>query len=202
MIERWETLWKNADSPQNAEGLFHQLIKAYSAKNRAYHNINHIQMCLSEFDRVKDRLNDPTEVELAIWFHDVIYNPRSLYNEEKSAEFATSNLNTCGISPIRINKVRELILATKHDRSINDSDTKYLVDIDISILGYPPEIYEYYENCIRKEYKWVPKIMYKKKRREVLLSFLDRGQIYQTRFFFDNYELQSRFNLENAIMLL
>ena len=74
MIDRWNELWKKLDTAKKAEDLFYQLINAYSGKNRDYHNISHIMLCLNEFDRVKDRLKDPKEVKLAIWFHDVIYD--------------------------------------------------------------------------------------------------------------------------------
>ncbi len=199
MINRWNKLWESLGTTNKMEDLFDQLIDAYNEKNRAYHNINHIKHCLNEFDQVKGKLKNPEEVELAIWFHDVIYDPKSACNEEESAEFAVSKLKNADVASIRIDKIKALILATKHDRSINTSDAQYLVDIDISIFGNPPEIYLEYEKNIRKEYEWVPEAIYRKKRKELLISFLKRGKIYYTNFFSNQYELQSRSNLEDAI---
>lgn len=202
MLDRWNKLWKSLGTANNAEDLFYQLINAYNDKNRAYHNINHIKLCLSEFDQVQDRLKNPKEVELAIWFHDVIYDPKSAYNEEESAKFAVLKLNNYETTCIRIDRVKDLILSTKHDRTINTSDAEYLIDIDISIFGYPPKIYEDYEKNIRKEYKWVPDTIYRKKRMELLISFLSRDKIYYTNYFSNKYERQSRSNLKEALKSL
>lgn len=202
MIDRWNKLWKSLGNAKNEKDLFYQLINAYNQKNRAYHNINHIKLCLNEFDQVKDRLKNPKEVELAIWFHDVIYDPKSAYNEEESAEFAVLMFHNYKTTCIRIDRVKDLILATKHDRSNDTSDAEYLVDIDISIFGYPLEIYKDYEKNIRKEYEWVPEMIYRKKRKELLISFLSRDKIYHTNFFSNKYELQSRSNLKSTIKLL
>lgn len=202
MIDRWNELWKNFDAAKKAEDLFYQLINAYNERYRAYHNINHIRLCLNEFDQVKDRLKDPKEVELAIWFHDVIYDPRSTNNEKESAEYTVLELKKHGTTCIRIDKVKDLILATKHDRSINTSDAEYLVDIDISIFGYSPDIYNKYELNIRKEYDWVPIAIYRKKRKELLMSFLTKDKIYHTNFFSNKYERIARSNLKAAIKSL
>jgi predicted metal-dependent HD superfamily phosphohydrolase len=202
VINRWNNLWKSLGIANNGEDLFYQLINAYNEKNRAYHNINHIKLCLNEFDQVKERLKNPTEVELAIWFHDVIYDPKLSNNEEESAKLAVLMLDNYEATCIRIDIVKDLILATKHDKSINTPDSEYLVDIDISIFGYPPKIYMDYEKNIRKEYEWVPEAIYRKKRKELLISFLSRGKIYYTNFFSNKYELQSRSNLKAAIKSL
>ena len=52
MINRWNKLWKSLNTSNNMEDLFYQVINAYNEKNRAYHNINHIKLCLNEFDQV------------------------------------------------------------------------------------------------------------------------------------------------------
>jgi predicted metal-dependent HD superfamily phosphohydrolase len=202
VIDRWNKLWKSLGAAKDGEDLFYQLINAYNDKNRAYHNISHIKHCLNEFDQIKYRLKNPKEVELAIWFHDVIYDPKSVSNEEESAEFTILELKKSEAPCISIDMVKHFILATKHDRSINTPDSEYLVDIDISIFGYPPKIYMDYEKNIRKEYEWVPEAIYRKKRKELLISFLSRGKIYYTNFFSNKYELQSRSNLKAAIKSL
>lgn len=184
------------------ENLYSQLVNYYNKKNRAYHNMNHIKVCLHEFEQVKSSLKYPHDVELAIWFHDIIYDPKSPLNEDKSAEFAATALKNLNVDSHHIGRVKDLILATKHDKAITNRDAQYLVDIDISILGYPPELFLSYEKSIRKEYKWVPQIIYRKKRKQLLMSFLNREKIYYTEPFSELYESQSRINLNAAIKSL
>ena len=49
-----------------------------------------------------------------------------------------------------------------------------VVDIDLSILGRNRQDYDLFEERVRKEYKWVPGPLYRRKRIEVLESFLKR----------------------------
>ena len=67
---------------------FTQLIPIYSSPDRAYHNLAHIQACLSEFEAVRSLASNPTAMQTAIWFHDVIYDTHAHDNEERSADFA------------------------------------------------------------------------------------------------------------------
>ncbi len=75
-------------------------------------------------------------------------------------------------------------------------------DIDLTILGSSERIYAQFEENVRKEYKWVPYFLYKKKRKEILRSFLDRERIYQTKYFNNKLETQAQINLNNAIASL
>ena len=81
-------------------------------------------------------------------------------------------------------------------------DTAVVVDVDLSILGREPAEYDIYERAIREEYKWVPGPIYRRKRAEILESFLARPAIYETRHFVDAYEQSARENLRRAIETL
>lgn len=62
----------------------------YSKPSRVYHTLPHIVHCFLEFDSVKHFLKNPEAVELAIWFHDIVYETSlELYpfNEERSVGF-------------------------------------------------------------------------------------------------------------------
>ena len=67
---------------------FEALLTAYSEKHRHYHTTRHIDHCLSELDSASSLARDPAEVEIALWFHDAIYDPHSSKNEERSADWA------------------------------------------------------------------------------------------------------------------
>jgi predicted metal-dependent HD superfamily phosphohydrolase len=78
-------------------------------------------------------------------------------------------------------------------------DQQLLVDIDLSILGAPEQRFAEYEQQIRQEYAFVPKWLFRRKRRAILQGFLDRPQIYSTAHFHAELEQRARDNLRKAI---
>ena len=174
----------------------------YSEPHRYYHNLLHIEDCLGEFDRANQLATDPATVELAIWFHDAVYDPRAADNEERSAELAKDWLSDVHASDVLTDSVGRLVLATKnHDASMH-ADAPLLVDVDLSILGKPPEQFWEYERQIREEYAWVEKTVFAAKRAEILHRFLARERIYQTDLFFHRMEAQARSNLLASVQRL
>ncbi len=185
------------------ESIFNSIVEHYSAKNRAYHNLSHIQSLLALGETLLDKIQNPNAVYFAIWFHDLIYNTKRSDNEEKSAEFAVEALAGIGVPEQTIAIAREMILATKHHRGTDLSwDMKAFLDLDTSILGAPEEIYQKYSRAIRKEYSWVPDFMYRKGRMKVLNDFLEREHIYHTKEIGAEYEIQARNNIALEIMKL
>ena len=73
------------------------------------------------------------------------------------------------------------------------------MDIDISILGSEESRYEVYCEKIRKEYKWVPGIIYRRKRKEILQRFLQRDRLYFTDFYYSRLEEKARMNIAKEI---
>ena len=59
---------------------------SYNKNQLAYHNLDHIADCLNQFYSSQHLAEDPTAVEFALWFHDIVYDPKAPDNEEKSAE--------------------------------------------------------------------------------------------------------------------
>ena len=64
------------------------LLEEYTNPERKYHNLNHLRELLRYFDCYKNELENPLEVEYAIFYHDIIYNIWSKKNELNSAELA------------------------------------------------------------------------------------------------------------------
>jgi predicted metal-dependent HD superfamily phosphohydrolase len=185
------------------ESLFNSIVEHYSAKNRAYHNLSHIQSLLSLGESLQDKIQNRGAFYFAIWFHDVIYDTKRSDNEEKSAEFAEEALAGLGVPEQTVATVREMIMATKHHRADDLSwDMKAFLDLDTSILGAPEEIYKDYSRAIRKEYSWVPGFLYRKGRMKVLNDFLGRERIYQTDEIRARYETQARHNIAEEIRAL
>ena len=91
--ERWLDLWQRLQQ-QGAEGdqerVYRLLSQAYCESHRAYHTLAHVAHALKEFDSVRELAKDPDAVELALWFHDVVYDIGARNNEEESARLAAA----------------------------------------------------------------------------------------------------------------
>jgi len=199
--DRWLDLMNSLGFDENAE-TYQALYDAYTEPHRRYHTIEHISAMLKHLELAVDRVRQPSLVELALWFHDAIYAPFSSNNEADSAAWAVQFLKDNHASDKNIDVVFDLILATEHTSQASTHDQALLVDIDLSILGTPEDVFKQFEKDIRFEYKRVPYFLYKKKRKAVLQSFLDRDAIYQTTFFLDKFETRARHNIELALQQL
>lgn len=200
--QRFWQLWQKLGGRSNAEAVFTALASAYAEPQRAYHNTAHVADCLAQFDEVAALADSPQEVEMAIWFHDAIYDPRATDNEARSAAWAMQALTDAQIPPTVVQNIARLVLATQHQAPPQGHDTQLLVDIDLSILGRTPAIFAEYDRQIRIEYQWVAEDRYRKRRAQVLANFLARPTIYQTEFFQTRYEQTARHNLAQAIAQL
>ena len=200
-LKRWNGLCLQLGISADGE-TYAELIAAHAEKQRAYHTLEHIGACLAHLDTVRHKIERPEEVEMALWFHDAVYEPFSDSNEEDSAEWAADWLQERGADKNAIARIADHILDTKNHGKPENIDGQYMLDIDLSILGTPADIYNVFEQNIRREYKRVPSFIYKKKRKEVLEGFLNRDQIYQTEEFRRKLESQARLNLRRAISQL
>lgn len=181
---------------------FEKLYQAYSEKHRFYHTAQHIEAMLDHLDSTVALSEHPHELELAIWFHDAIYKPFSSTNELDSAKWAKEFLTDNQYSSDGTERVYNLIMATQHNVEVNSVDEQLIVDIDLTILGASATVYDQFEQNIRKEYKLVPSIIYRKKRKELLKSFLSKQSIYNLDYFKEKYEKAARINIKRVIEVL
>jgi predicted metal-dependent HD superfamily phosphohydrolase len=200
-IERWKTLLSALGARADTE-TFAKLEAAYSEKHRAYHTTRHIDECLTLLNEFRSLAAHPEEVECALWFHDAIYEPMSGSNEERSAEWAVEFCQGVGVRKEGAERIRSHIMATSHVGLAEDNDGRLVVDIDLAILGSDADRYAEFERDVRKEYKWVPGMIYRKKRAEILRSFLDRGRIYHWDQAYEKFEAQARINVAQVIHAL
>lgn len=200
--ESWAKLWREIGAKDDGLAVFQELVALYSEPHRHYHNLHHIADCLDEFDAARHVARHPLAIELGIWFHDAIYDPRASDNEEKSAELAEKRITEAGGDEDLRASVTALVMATKsHGRSAHGS-SPFICDVDLSIFGKPESRFWEYEAQIRKEYDWVPIAIFAAKRAEILEKFLACGRIYSTQQFFDRYEKQARANLQASVQKL
>jgi predicted metal-dependent HD superfamily phosphohydrolase len=199
---RWNELLKRLCGKGGAGKSFQRIVDAYAEPYRSYHTGDHIEACLAEFDRIRELCESPDQVECALWLHDVVYDPRASDNEEKSALWGMEMLSGSGCPERAVNHVRELILITKHVEPPVSMDARFMVDIDLAILGQPAAIFDIYDKSIRAEYSWVPEEAYRTGRSKVLRVFLERTSIFFTERFEESYGAQARKNLEEVLRSL
>ena len=199
MKDRFTNLWNRIKAQGSAEKEFDRLKTMYSEPHRFYHNMNHLESCLTELSSVQELVQQPDLVEFAIWYHDVIYDTKAKDNEEQSAQLAYAVCLDAKLPHDFANATKDLILATKHDAVPQGIDARLLIDVDLSILGKPTLEFDEYEQNIRREYSWVPEDQFRQGRSQILQMFLDRDSIYLTDFFKGKYESQARENLQRSI---
>lgn len=198
----WQEIWQKLQAPMIPIQVLDVLINAYSLPDRFYHNLEHITDCLCLFESTKFLALHPEEVELAIWFHDAVYDTTRNDNEQKSAEWAQFVIIKSGLNADIALRVSRLIEATGHKATVHDTDAQILVDVDLSILGREESVFWCYEENIRKEYAWVQEEVFNRKRADILRQFLYRQHIYYLKEYRERFEEKARNNLEQAIARL
>jgi len=181
------------------ESEYNSITNQYSETYRAYHNVQHISDCLEKLDLFCKELENWNVIELAIWFHDAVYNPYAKNNELNSADVAVDFLRKAGAKESLFERVTNLILATRHNSTATSEEEKIISDIDLSILGASPDVYERYSKNIRKEYKLIPSTIFRKKRKEILTEFLEREPLFQTPLFRNRFEKQAKENIKREL---
>ena len=198
----WDGAWTGlrAEPPPARE--YETLLAAYSEPHRAYHTLQHLEECLANAHQVRMMCEHPDEVTLALWYHDAIYRPVRSDNEARSAEWLVRVARNAGVAKPCIDRLHSLVLATRHDADAGDADARWVVDIDLSILGAPAARFDEYEQQVRREYRWAPGPLYRKSRAKVIESFLRRSRIYSTDYFADRLENVARSNLARSLAQL
>jgi predicted metal-dependent HD superfamily phosphohydrolase len=176
-----------------------ELVAAYTAPGRHYHNLAHIEDCLGALARV-DHLS-PLEREIlsaAIWWHDVVYDATRADNEELSAQLAEQHVR----EDLRQEVGRLIRLTKTHDVQPDDRLGAILISIDLSILGAEPTRYDAYAAAIRQEFIHVPEGDYRAGRARVLSQFAARPVIFPDAAFAARYDRQARENLARELASL
>jgi predicted metal-dependent HD superfamily phosphohydrolase len=180
--------------------VFEQILIRYGEDGRHYHTLDHVIQVLDAIAELRPLAQDYTAVQLAAWFHDIIYNPQMADNEAQSAAYAESVLMELSVPAETIRKVSQMIRATAdHTNPANDPDTTILLDADLAILGSNEAGYLVYSQAIRREYAHVPEAAYRNGRIAALNRFLKRPRIYHTPLLYERLEAQARANMMREI---
>ena len=140
-------------------------------------------------------------VEVALWFHDVVYDARATDNEHRSALVAEAFLADAGRRDL-VDPVVEAIEMTAGHAPVSRTPVIDAVhDADLAILGAAPHRYDEYAAAIRAEYAHVSDEDFRDGRARVLRSFLAMPQIY-IRSDMALHEMEARRNLEREVRAL
>lgn len=198
----WHRAWTAIGATGDGAQLRDRLLACYAEPHRHYHTLQHLTECLDMLAPLAALAEHPGEVEVALYFHDAIYNVRASDNEQQSADWAQRELRLAGVRDDAAARVHALVLATRHDALPVGADQQLLVDIDLSILGAAPARFEEYERQIRREYAWVPSLIFRPKRRAILAAFLARPTIFSCAPLRERLEAAARANLQQSLAQL
>ena len=198
--DRFQSLWQRCllgGSEDQSHQIYQRLVESYAEPQRHYHTLVHIEHCLGMFDQCKSLLANPDAVELAIWFHDIVYLPGAKDNEARSAELYQQL--SAGAHPDELRQmVDDMIIATLHtDNPIEDPDTQFMVDIDLSSFGLPWDEFLRDSQNLRLENQSISEEEHYRKAKKFQTTLLARNRFYLTDFFHELLENRARKNLRD-----
>ena len=199
--QRFESLWTRCIG-DGASAVFDELDGLYGEPHRRYHAAPHIEHCLRQFDLAADRMDEPDAVEMALWFHDAIYEIPGGENELRSAELFATRTEGRGSERFR-SKVHRLIMATTHlDAPPQTLDESFMVDIDLSSFGRPWEEFLLDSRAVRAELPHLSDAEFRPRQKKFLESLAARPRFCFTEFFRERHEERARQNIERLIAML
>ncbi len=184
------------------------LVSAYTDPARHYHDIRHIAALLALSQRHRAALADPAAIDLAILYHDAVYDPSRHHNEAASAALARERLMALGAPARLVDNVASWIEATDHAANAArrppgaDRDLDHLLDFDLSILAAAPADYDAYAAAIRREYGHYSDASYREGRAAVLRRLLSLPALYRVPELASAWTSRARSNLARELAAL
>lgn len=131
-----------------------EIYNRYSEPQRHYHTFRHIAYMLEKAKDNKVKLN--YQQELAILFHDIVYDIGAKDNEEKSVKLFRK-INKKYHLTLAPEMVAYIIMSTKNHVTLIE-EAKIVIDLDLSCLCELPCNYNSYAVSVFKEYENVVNI--------------------------------------------
>eukprot|EP00466_Bigelowiella_natans_P010827 jgi/Bigna1/88910/estExt_fgenesh1_pg.C_400062 len=192
----WSAACKHLQVPDDLrKSWMETIVERYRERHRAYHTLHHLDELFQYCAKHQEELKRPHLVTMAIFFHDIIYDPKQAApaNENMSAlEFVrfADEVKTAtegkSFGKEDIDLVEAWIKKTAdHVCTSEDSkDCKLFMDWDIAILGQPWPRYERYMKSfsvgnaeqVRTEYRHIPYFIWCVARPRFLRKTLDQKQ--------------------------
>jgi predicted metal-dependent HD superfamily phosphohydrolase len=186
------------DEPDHAGRVCQLLIDRYAEPGRHYHNLEHVKHCLAQAKLLTDLLPDASALNLAIWFHDCVYDPLARDNEARSAALFRELASPVMASPVE-EDVERLVLVTQAGQRPQRDDEGYMVDIDLSSFGLPWEPFLADSLAVRAERPHLTDGQYATQQSRFLNGLLQRDSVFATEFFRERYEDVARSNISRYL---
>ena len=204
--EKWKQLTAFIRNKDLKAGLWQEIISAYQAPGRSYHNMRHLAALFHFLDEYIAEIKNPAVMGFAIFYHDFVYDTAKRDNELESIVIAEKHLRLLKVKEPVITAVRAFIEATIthkiHSGYEANTDLKFFLDFDLSILGAPWPVYDSYRKNIREEFIQYRKELYMQGRKHAIEQIIEADNIYFTPQFRGRFEQDARENLEKELALL
>jgi predicted metal-dependent HD superfamily phosphohydrolase len=217
MLGQFESAWRRL-GVENAQlsAFGGKVLSSYDEKSRFYHSTAHLQDVLAKLNWARGEMKNNTPellaipeaerakffdvIELALWYHDVVYDAKAKDNEAQSRNLFLTHARQAGLDENIQKEVAHLIDITAHHKEAKTLAEKIMTDCDLAVFGADAKTFKAYDDNIRREYAHVPAAVYGPVRRSVLKGFLDQKEIFKTPAFRKAFEKQAQDNLKNATM--
>lgn len=183
-----EKYWKQL-APHHDASAFEVLQAGYGAPERGYHDWSHIAELLGNLDEMSALATRPALIAAAIFWHDSVYMTRGAdgvarKDEENVGDSAKLFLRHSRFSAEDTAAIHDLIMATAGHASARAAQEYYpgfsrdldlFLDLDLSPLGAPWDVFADNFNRIRHEFSWVPEDEFYQSRLRMLEVFRNCG---------------------------
>ena len=195
--ERFSALWRRCHAGPEAldpGSVYAKLAQRYAEPHRCYHTLGHIDDCLERLDRVRSLLPDADAVEVALWFHDAVFDADARDNERRSARYYLDH--AAGATPRFQRHVCSMILASNHAGLLCNADLGYMLDIDLAGFGHPWPAFRHTTDVVRAEYTHLSDAQFATGMSSFFGILMSRPSIFRTDTFRDACESTARANIE------
>lgn len=150
-------------------------------------------------------IEHPAAVELAIWYHDAVYDPAAADNEARSAALLRADI--AALADPALIATADLMVRLTADHCLTaevppalERDCSLFLDLDLAILGAAAATYDAYERGIAAEYSPVHGAdAYRRGRIAFLQRLLARPRLFHSNDFHGALDTPARSNLRRAL---
>lgn len=199
--DRFFKLWDRCTSESPPDKVYRDLETSYNEAHRHYHTGEHIGHCLRQLDLARNETEDSDAIEMALWFHDVEYDPQAPDNELRSAERFRKLAQDVMDRDLE-NQIYRLIMVTMHSDPPEAMDEKFVVDIDLSSFGLPWDEFLADSGKVEAEFSHLSSREFAQRNYRFLKSLAERSYIFSTQFYRDLFEQTARDNIVRRMRLL